>query len=75
MNKPESIGAMSAVYMREAEFHMQRMMHLLEICQRYSAVDDAAGFYVAGQKVLEDGRAFSKLLKDISLSFSHENKK
>jgi hypothetical protein len=73
-SKIDPVAAMPRIYLDEADEHLNAMVHLIEVCTRYSMLDDAAGFYVAAEKLLEHARELSKIQKNLRLSFNARDK-
>ena len=73
-SKIDPVAAMPRIYLDEAGDHLNAMVHLIEVCTHYSILDDAAGFYVAAEKLLEHARELSKIQKNLRLSFAARNK-
>ena len=65
---------MASSCMAQAHDHLERLSHLAEICARYEALDDGAGYLVAGRKLIDEARGFAKLLKEMELSFVNHEK-
>jgi hypothetical protein len=77
MNSPPKIDPVviiPRVCMDEALPHLHDMAHLVEVCRHYSEIDDAAGFYVACEKIIEHARELAKIQKTMRLSFNARNK-
>ena len=72
--KIDPVAAMPRVYMVQADDHLNAIGHLIEVCTHYSMLDDAAGFYVAAEKLLEHARELSKIQKNLRLSFNVPNR-
>ena len=73
-SKIDPVAAMPRIYLDEAGDHLNAMVHLIEVCTRYSMLDDASGFYVAAEKLLEHARELSKIQKNLRLSFNAPNR-
>jgi len=73
-SKIDPVAAMPRVYMVQADDHLNAIGHLIEVCTHYSMLDDAAGFYVAAEKLLEHARELSKIQKNLRLSFNVPNR-
>ena len=77
MNSPpkiDPVAAMPSMLMEQGTEHFEAMAHLLEICALYARLQDASGYYVAAEKLLEHARELAKIQKTMRLSFNARNK-
>ena len=66
--------ALPGFYMDQAADHLKAIALLTEICSHYFSLDDAAGYYVACEKLIEHARELAKIQKELRLSFNVRNK-
>ncbi len=77
LDNPPKINPISAspmLLMEQGTEHFEAMAHLLEICVLYARLQDASGYYVACEKLLNHARELAKIQRDLRLSFNARNK-
>ena len=73
--KPSAIErGLPEVYMPEIMSYLNEIARLIEICDQYEALDDASGFWLAGDKIMDRCRKVSRLLNNMKASFLEKDK-